>query len=416
VFTPPERNFHVAFVEFDEHGELWEPGQVGRAVKLIEGNQPVFLVTFIHGWKNNAACDNDNYDGFTNMLAGLAEQLKGPGKTRATVVGVYMGWRGDPMLCHDWLSLGARQLTFWSRKKAAERVAGTSATETIYSILQAANRNKESKVVLIGHSFGGLILEKAMSQAMVGSLFNGNGERERRAPADLVLMVNAAAPSIYARQFVTMLSRLPESEVGALSSEPGGQRPEGARTGGGETRAAHERPLIVSATSKGDWATRGVFPIGQWLGGLNKSFRRYDAEDKPAGKQGHFYRTTPGHNEELWTHKINRQTNAVPAEPPPTEPPRAYNQVEQKAMKQEAEKDALGEKDKKDPAVFEVGHRRFKIAPMKEDKRKNKTRYWVVRVPTKVIRSHGDIFNEGFSGLLGALIRMGEVDEPGPRR
>ena len=54
VVPGPGTNFHTAFIEFDDQGDLWEPGQISNAVQVIRSNNPVFLVTYIHGWKNNA--------------------------------------------------------------------------------------------------------------------------------------------------------------------------------------------------------------------------------------------------------------------------------------------------------------------------------------------------------------------------
>src|SRR6185369_5908419 len=100
-----------------------------------------------------------------------------------------------------------------------ERVAGTSATEAIYAVLQTAKADPDSRVVLIGHSFGGLILEKALGQAMVSMLYSQTNAAEIKPPANLVLLINPAASSIHAREFISMLARLPTAE-----STSGGER------------------------------------------------------------------------------------------------------------------------------------------------------------------------------------------------
>src|SRR6185437_1209506 len=73
--------YYLAFIEFDEFGELWDRRQLQAALEIIEraespiadpqevqarscagrpnaGGGPVRLVIFIHGWKNNAAPGN----------------------------------------------------------------------------------------------------------------------------------------------------------------------------------------------------------------------------------------------------------------------------------------------------------------------------------------------------------------------
>jgi len=65
-----------------------------------------------------------------------------------------------------------------------------------------------------------------------------------------------------------------------------------------------------------------------------------------------------------------------------------------------------------EPRMFIHGEDVFRISEMEVDKRKNRTPYWVMRVPKTIIKSHGDIFNDGFTALIGALLRSPEVTDP----
>jgi len=56
VFRSSEMNFSSAFIELDEHGELWDATQISNAVKLIKGSPPVFLVTYTAGTTNQTTC------------------------------------------------------------------------------------------------------------------------------------------------------------------------------------------------------------------------------------------------------------------------------------------------------------------------------------------------------------------------
>jgi hypothetical protein len=64
------------------------------------------------------------------------------------------------------------------------------------------------------------------------------------------------------------------------------------------------RPLFVSITLTGDWATGTVFPIGTGLASVSKGFNEVEAPG-PANtrvSERKFYTSTPGHNEMLINH------------------------------------------------------------------------------------------------------------------
>src|ERR1051325_10198175 len=88
VIHDAQTNFYTAFIEFDDQGELLRPAQIANATKMIQSSDPVFLVAFVHGWKNNADIQNENFIHFTNMLSGFAQNL--PDK-KLKVFGVYFG-------------------------------------------------------------------------------------------------------------------------------------------------------------------------------------------------------------------------------------------------------------------------------------------------------------------------------------
>jgi len=371
--------FSNAFVEFDDQGELLLPGQITNATAAIKAAGPVLLVGYVHGWKNDAAFDNDNFIHFTNMLAGFAQYL--PNK-KLKVFGVYFGWRGDPVAFHDPISWTARQLSFWSRHAAAERVAGTSATEAIFSIMQAANANTNSRVVLIGHSFGGLILEKALAQAMVSTLYSKTNTANVKPPADLVLLVNPAASSIQAREFISMLGRLPAAAAPTDTNAP-------------VSTFDSEHPMIISATSTGDWATGIFFPLGMWFSGLPKAFHHYDTNDVFPGSQFYFYRTTPGHNHELLSHRI-RITGRL-------------NTTNHATLEQE--RITIRENFQPRPSRFDfrINDYQYEIQPITNAL--NQTPYWDMQVPRTIIKDHDDVLTERFTGFVAALLSLSQVTD-----
>ena len=59
VSIQEEDGYTLAYIEFDDQGELWSPSQMSRATELIKrATQPEagsLVVVFIHGWQNNAS-------------------------------------------------------------------------------------------------------------------------------------------------------------------------------------------------------------------------------------------------------------------------------------------------------------------------------------------------------------------------
>ena len=135
--------YTVAYIEFDDHGELWSPQQLERTVDLIENANDkgkVGVVLFVHGWHNDASKREDrkkdnNVEGFKRLLETARHQLRREGAMREdeSLIGVYLGWRGRSTNVKL-----LKPLTFYSRRGAGQRVAGVSTTEAILRVMAAA--------------------------------------------------------------------------------------------------------------------------------------------------------------------------------------------------------------------------------------------------------------------------------------
>ena len=122
-------------------------------------------------------------------------------------------------------------------------------TEAIFRLVyEARHRPGQSRTVLIGHSFGALVLERAIEQAMTGGLLTNNPV----VPADFILLVNSAAESIYTKEMRDMMvATLRFEKARKCYSRPG------------ESECAYkDEARIISVTSKTDQATGLAFPIG----------------------------------------------------------------------------------------------------------------------------------------------------------
>jgi hypothetical protein len=390
----PSRNYRLSFVEFDERGDFWDRKQLGEASRAIrKSTKPVLLVTFIHGWHNNA--DSGDVETFRCLLSELAvsESLDG-----FQVHGVFLGWRGR--LVQGPLDY----VTFLDRKAAATRVAGTPVTETIFELIRQARKAHpaRSKCIVIGHSFGGLVLEKAMAQALAGGVLAQDvqsGGQSFDAPADLFLFVNSAAESIYAKEMSDMFARIGHRD----SVNP-------------------NRPLLISITSETDSATRGWFPKGTFLPNLF-AHRRYHWDTRYGISshevdQNEYLTKTPGNNSRLFTHRV------LPQPPPPD-----ASSTTKAVLTQSRQMNAciaanpafeenlrhshgttFATSDPNNPSQFKW----WKLAKIDSASR---TPYWILQVPDEIIHEHSPIFTPGGRAMMAALLRISNPEEAqGPRQ
>ncbi len=395
----PGRDYRLSFVEFDDKGDFWDRRQLAIAAREIKRSpRPVLLVTFIHGWHHNAADrpETSKNPGDVQTFKCLLSQIAASESTRGLDVhGVYLGWRGR--LVQGPLDY----LTFLDRKATATRVAGTPVTETIFELIRQARRRAPgvSKTVVIGHSFGALVLEKAMAQAVAGSVLAQDaqaGGGTFNAPADLVLLVNSAAESIYAKELSDMF-----------------------RVVGQRGHINPDRPLLVSLTSETDSATNKWFPAGTYLPNLFAR-RHYDWEKKrgPSSddvSQHDYLTTTPGHNQRLFTHRVVRLgTDPLATTSTPFDIRKPGTCVWQNPAFEENLRNPQG-------MMFATSVREtpeqlvwWRIEPLPSDKR---TPYWIMHVPREIIHEHSPIFTPEGRAMMGAIFRItNPKSQPGARQ
>jgi hypothetical protein len=328
--TSPEQGLphSCSFVEFDERGDYLDFYQHKHAYEkvlaLAQKHEHLIVVIFLHGWQNNGQSGNVvDFNEFLHQLATHTD-VKGP---HHRVHGIYLSWRGA-CLKHainpsdetfrqvakryggDIVDLrqAARFPTlnecleifsYFDRKGVPEHLSsGTSLSRTIMTCAHVAKRFRpRCHVFLIGHSFGGLMLERTFQNASIGELIMAwpFGEQESSEdikanplPFDTVLLVNSAAPSIYAKQFQSFLAAHGHAlfrykVVGANS------------------------PVFFSLTSSGDWATGKTHRLANTFCFLLPTLRRkYRGDDFILASEGrskdvliqqsYYYRHTPGHN------------------------------------------------------------------------------------------------------------------------
>ncbi|MGB3563544.1 MAG: hypothetical protein WBC09_10895, partial [Thermoanaerobaculia bacterium] len=67
VSVQEEADYTLAFVEFDDQGEMWDPAQVSRALATIEKanhtKDGAVVITYFHGWQHNASPKSEQKEG-----------------------------------------------------------------------------------------------------------------------------------------------------------------------------------------------------------------------------------------------------------------------------------------------------------------------------------------------------------------
>lgn len=305
--TNPAGEYTLGFIEFDDQGELWSRSQMRTVIDAAAAATAVqdqLLVVFVHGWKHSAAVGDDNIETFRQLLRGLSELettlAESTGRAPRGVFGVYLGWRGGsvtvPLL---------KEITFWDRKKTAHKVGYGGVTEVL-SRLEQIKRTKdameggrarsETRLVVIGHSFGGAVVYSALSQILSDRFVHTVGPDGRAADVDgfgdLVVLIN---PAFEAIAYAT-LSDMANERRSYFKSQ---------------------LPVLAILTSRADQATRIAFPVGRSLSTFWEKERVVQRPNPVTGTteeidQGQANITAVGHFEPYWTHELT--ASAAPVE------------------------------------------------------------------------------------------------------
>ncbi len=287
--------YSVAVVEFDDQGQPWDLSQLGAAIAEIRrlnrtSENGIILYQFIHGWKSNAAREKSSGERlawFEDRVAAVAEQseaasLGGSDRPRP-VVGLFIGWRGRtyslPILI---------DASFWNRRVAAHRVASEGLAEVLYRTVNAANEHPKSKCALLGHSMGGMILEKTLASALVPEILRA----ESAAAAvpvryDLIVAANASTEALHTKRLIDVFKR---NDVGLVLEDAAGRRQPAAG------------PMLASITSVDDGVTRYMVPLAMTV---NSLFVRYrPAREDDLASQRRLGTHTAGHLPVLHSHIV----------------------------------------------------------------------------------------------------------------
>jgi hypothetical protein len=292
----------LGFVEFDDLGWAWDKKQQATLIAAIEAetaNRDALIVVFAHGWKHNSSTCDNNVTCFRATLEQLHQTevaIEGAANARR-IIGVYVGWRGRSS---NGKLLG--QTTFFGRKSTAHKVGSGAVTELLVRLKEIRNArhrqmapaSSNTRLVVVGHSFGGALIFSATSQLIVERLAVSAARGDAvQGFADLVVLVNPAfEAALYEPVFEAVLDRAEAVDSDGHVGYP-----------------VDQKPVFVIVTSQGDSATGKAFPAGR----LIPTAISDDYRPGPEGKiQKQANRKAIGHYPPYRTHFLNANSHTPP--------------------------------------------------------------------------------------------------------
>ncbi len=392
----PDKAYLLGFIEFDDQGQVFDRAQMGAVLKTLyerSASEDLLMVVFVHGWKHSAAPGDDNIHTFREALAHLSELeslvSRRAGVSPRQVVGVYLGWRGGSITVPL-----VKELTFWDRKNTAHKVGNGGVTEVLNRIdlirktrdaISDGGRSR-SRLVVVGHSFGGAVVYSALHQILDARFVHTVGPAgqvsDARGFGDLVVLINPA------------FEALRYTPLSDMSTERGHY-------------FESQLPVLVILTSEADDATGVAFPIGRWFSTLFEKERDMTRRNATTGRQeiideGKANITAVGHFEPYRTHYLRATQPAQGAEPAG---PSVQVDVELfDRTSRSWETDTPGSKIPFQGCVLE-----------RTEDSAGRNPYLVVRVDGELIGDHNDIDDPRIAGFIRQLILI-SAQSPDPEK
>lgn len=312
-----EDEFHLAFLELNEDGELlnsFQKNVLNQHLKRVrsEAGAQNIVVAYVHGWRHDAAVR----DGDVLKLRRVLGQTRAALNTRclvqgkycnATVTGVFLAWPGRKIdegpsdIAPDLPSSGGIASvpaidTFGDRFDVSNKIAPKLWEQLSWlnrSLARNYSRSDADKLLVVGHSMGGNILAKTMVKK-VSKQISGHNRRRAVEPVigDLVVLLNPASDAVN----WTAFQELERKRAGLQNSRmltcrdikvPGEPTRYSGCSASDQANMMKwqklypdtQRPTYISLTSVNDWgrvkdkkrkidydkATGTFFPIGRWF-------------------------------------------------------------------------------------------------------------------------------------------------------
>jgi hypothetical protein len=381
-----DSEFLLGFIEFDDQGQLWDRRQMWAVIDKFaaeSSSRDLLMVVFVHGWKHSAQPYDGNIETFRAVLAGLSSAEKQiseiTGQPQRRVAGVYFGWRGAsitmPVL---------KELSFWNRKKTAQKVGKVGVTEVLdrlEQIRRAKDRvdggTSRTQLVAVGHSFGGALVYSALASDLGSGFVHTLGPdgtvSDVAGFGNLVVLIN---PAFEALLFAPLSD---------MSTERG-------------TYFGSQLPVLAVLTSEADSATRYAFPMGRALSTFLEKERiitRYNAvsrTDETIDEED-ANRKAVGHFEPYRTHRLYPTGEATRERAPTLAAADSFARLQQ-----------FGESWVSDKPGSKISFESVMLERTTDSAGRNP--YLVIYVDKQLIRDHNDIADWRIINFIEQLILL----------
>lgn len=373
-----DNEYMLGFVEIDDQGQMRDRKQMQALLDTLyqkAAEESILLTVFVHGWHHNARPGDRNIESFKDNLAELSaiESRRGKalGRPARKIAGVYIGWRGESIDVPPF-----NYLTFWDRKGTAQDVGYLGVSELLVKLEEIANvRNSmtppiKSRLVVIGHSFGGAVVYSATSQILASRFVDsreGKGFTDTaKGFGDLVVLLNPAFEALRYSPFYD------------LAQARCGYFPE-------------QVPRLAILTSEADDATGILFPLGRVFSTVfeaHNDVARNDCKYSLELDEGEADRKTVGHYPPLISHTLT-----------PIGEQKNLRAATLDNMKNLWSTQTAGGSTQYGSTVLTHLNKTHPLNP-----------YLNIRVDESIIADHNDVFNEKVMEFIRLLIGLSTTD------
>ncbi len=375
--------YTLGFVEVDDKGQLRDRAQMQAILDnyyVAAANDSLLINVFVHGWQHDASPGDTNIASFSESLNKLSQietdLAKLQNRSPRKVAGIFVGWRGKSIPIP-----GLNLITFWDRKNTALNVGYMGISELFLKLEEISNvRNSwnppiKSRLIIMGHSFGGQAVYSATSQILASRFIDSRENKAVQDTAkgfgDLVVLLN---PAFEALRYAPLYD---------LSSARCSYFPE-------------QRPRLAILTSETDYATKIAFPAGRFFSTIFETHNTIEREfcggtlkRQLTLDEGPADRTTVGHFDPLISHTLVSVPNAEPLSID------IYDNVE----------NIWGEQTAGDAITYgrTILEHLDRTAP--------RNPYLNIRVDTDLIPDHGGIWGDEVQEFIRLLVLLATQDE-----